>query len=220
MSSLELKVPPPAVALIFAVLMWLASSLLAPLGLPFGARLTLALVLGSLGLASGISAMVSFRRARTTMNPTRPTAAASLVTTGPFRLSRNPMYLSLLLYLLGWAVYLSNVLALLFLPAFVLYIIGSRSSPRSASCCLSLARRTLPTRDGFAGGYDARTRFRVDLSALRPGDDRAHAYGCLLVLPSMRGMPICPPSEGRRLLCVLFVRFGQVSADAGGAGRA
>jgi protein-S-isoprenylcysteine O-methyltransferase Ste14 len=122
MSSLELKVPPPAVALIFAVLMWLASSLLAPLGLPFGARLTLALVLGSLGLASGISAMVSFRRARTTMNPTRPTAAASLVTTGPFRLSRNPMYLSLLLYLLGWAVYLSNVLALLFLPAFVLYM--------------------------------------------------------------------------------------------------
>jgi protein-S-isoprenylcysteine O-methyltransferase Ste14 len=32
------------------------------------------------------------------------------------------MYLSLLLYLLGWAVYLSNVLALLFLPAFVLYM--------------------------------------------------------------------------------------------------
>ena len=32
------------------------------------------------------------------------------------------MYLSLLLYLLAWAVYLSNALALLFLPVFVLYI--------------------------------------------------------------------------------------------------
>ena len=32
------------------------------------------------------------------------------------------MYLSLLLYLLAWGVYLSNVLALLFLPVFVLYI--------------------------------------------------------------------------------------------------
>jgi len=122
MSSLELKVPPPAVALIFGLLMWLASSLLVPVGVPLGARLTLALVLASLGLVVGITAMVSFRRARTTMNPTKPTAAASLVTTGPFRLTRNPMYLSLLLYLLGWTAYLSNVLALLFLPAFVLYM--------------------------------------------------------------------------------------------------
>jgi len=32
------------------------------------------------------------------------------------------MYVSLLLYLLAWAVYLSNWLALLFVPVFVLYI--------------------------------------------------------------------------------------------------
>jgi len=45
-----------------------------------------------------------------------------LVTNGTFHFTRNPMYLSLLLYLLAWAVYLSNWLALLFVPVFVLYI--------------------------------------------------------------------------------------------------
>lgn len=122
MSSLELKVPPPAVALLFGLLMWLASSLVAPLEVPFGAPVAIALVLACLGLVFGISGMVSFWRAKTTMNPIKPAATSSLVTTGPFGLTRNPMYLSLLLYLLAWAVYLSNLLALLFLPVFVLYI--------------------------------------------------------------------------------------------------
>ena len=122
MGSLELKIPPPAVALLFGVLMWLASSLVAPLDVPFGLRVTVALLLASLGLVFSVSGMVSFRRAKTTMNPIKPAATSSLVTTGPFRFTRNPMYLSLLLYLLAWAVYLSNLLALLFLPVFVLYI--------------------------------------------------------------------------------------------------
>ncbi len=122
MSSLELKVPPPAVALLFGFLMWFASSLAAPVEVPFGARVAVALVLGSLGLVFGISGMASVWRAKTTMNPTKPTATSSLVTTGPFRFTRNPMYLSLLLYLLAWAAYLSNLLALLLLPVFVLYI--------------------------------------------------------------------------------------------------
>ena len=66
--------------------------------------------------------MVSFSWAKTTINPTKPAATSFLVTTGPFRFTRNPMYLSLLLYLLAWAVYLSNLLVFLFLPVFVLYI--------------------------------------------------------------------------------------------------
>ena len=122
MSLLELKVPPPAVALLFGFLMWLASSLVAPVEITFGPRVAVALVFASLGLVFGVSGMVLFWRTKTTMNPTTPAATASLVTTGPFRFTRNPMYLSLLLYLLAWAVYLSNVLVLLFLPVFVLYI--------------------------------------------------------------------------------------------------
>ena len=45
-----------------------------------------------------------------------------LLTSGPYAFTRNPMYLGLLLVLLGWAAYLSNALACVFLPAFVLYM--------------------------------------------------------------------------------------------------
>ena len=122
MSSLELKVPPPLVALLFGLAMWLAAPLVAPVAAPFGLRVGIAVAVACVGAVFGIGAMVSFRRAETTMNPLKPDTASSLVTGGVFRYTRNPMYLSLLLYLLGWAVYLSSWLALLFLPVFVLYI--------------------------------------------------------------------------------------------------
>ena len=122
MGSLELKVPPPAVALLFGLLMWLASSVVAPVAVPFAVRVGVAVVLAAVGLTFGSAGMISFLRAKTTMNPTKPNATSSLVTGGVFRFTRNPMYLSLLLYLLAWAAYLSNWLALLFVPAFVLYI--------------------------------------------------------------------------------------------------
>jgi len=122
MSWLELKVPPPVLALLLGLLMWLASSLVAPVEVPFGPRVGVALVLASVGLVFGLTGMVSFWRAKTTINPTRPTATSSLVTSGAFCFTRNPMYLSLLLYLFAWAAYLSNLLALLFVPVYVLYI--------------------------------------------------------------------------------------------------
>ena len=122
MNSLELKLPPPLVALTLAALMWLVSLLfpVADLKIPES------------GIASGLSALVGlgialsgalqFWVADTTINPHSPDKTAHLVDTGIYRLSRNPMYLGLLLLLLGAAIYLRNVLSLLALPAFVIYM--------------------------------------------------------------------------------------------------
>ena len=41
---------------------------------------------------------------------------------GVYAATRNPMYLGLLLVITGWAVFLSNAVAFLFLPAFVSYM--------------------------------------------------------------------------------------------------
>jgi len=128
MNSLELKVPPPLVALLTGFLMWLASRLVPPFELPFVLRVALVVVFACTGAAFGTAAMVSFRRAKTTMNPIKP-GASTLVTHGVFRFSRNPMYLSLTLYLLAWALYLSNWIALLFLPLFVLYLTRFQITP-------------------------------------------------------------------------------------------
>ena len=121
MGSLELKVPPPIVALVFGLLMWRVSSLSEAADVSFGYRVGIAVFIASVGVVIGVAAMASFVRAKTTMNPIKP-SATSLVTNGVFRLTRNPMYLSLVLYLVAWSVYLSNWLTLLLVPMFVLYI--------------------------------------------------------------------------------------------------
>jgi protein-S-isoprenylcysteine O-methyltransferase Ste14 len=63
-----------------------------------------------------------FFRAGTTTNPIKPEKTSTLVTRGVLGLTRNPMYLSLVFYLVAWAVYLSNWATLLLVPAFMLYI--------------------------------------------------------------------------------------------------
>jgi protein-S-isoprenylcysteine O-methyltransferase Ste14 len=121
-SSLELKVPPPALALLLALLMWLVSSFVAPLEVPFRWRVGAALAPALVGLGFSVAGVAAFRRARTTINPTKPATASALVSGGVYRLTRNPMYLGLLLLLLALAVFLSNPVALLLVPVFVLYI--------------------------------------------------------------------------------------------------
>ena len=69
-----------------------------------------------------LAGIVSFRRAKTTVNPLKPESTASLVTAGIDRFTRNPMYLGLLFVLLAWAVFLSSAWALVGPIAFVLYI--------------------------------------------------------------------------------------------------
>jgi protein-S-isoprenylcysteine O-methyltransferase Ste14 len=122
MRWLELKVPPPIVALVTGVVMWLASSLFAPFPDPFCVRASIAVVLACLGAAIDVVAIVTFRRASTTVHPMKPQRASTLVTSGVFGFSRNPMYLGMVLYLVAWAVYLSNWLAALIVPLFVLYM--------------------------------------------------------------------------------------------------
>lgn len=121
MPSLESKVPPPAIVIVMAVFMWLLSRAAPSLHFDLPAHNWLAVVLVSAGFVTGISGVVTFRKAKTTIDPTKP-HASSLVTWGVYAISRNPMYLGGLVMLLGWAIFLSNALAFLFLPVYVLYI--------------------------------------------------------------------------------------------------
>ncbi len=59
----------------------------------------------------------------------KPDTASSVVTAGIYRATRNPMYLGLALALAGWAMYLSNLVALLIVPAFVAYMTQFQIKP-------------------------------------------------------------------------------------------
>jgi protein-S-isoprenylcysteine O-methyltransferase Ste14 len=104
-----------------AVLMWLISRAAPLLHFALPAHQWLAAVLIAVGFGTGLSGVMTFLKAKTTVDPTKP-RASSMVTWGVYAFSRNPMYLGGLTMLLGWALFLSNALAFLFLPAYVLYI--------------------------------------------------------------------------------------------------
>ena len=103
--------------------MWFIASSLPPLlPLPVSAPLPVAVILALVGVAIALSGVISFRRAQTTVNPLKPETSTALVTTGIYRITRNPMYLGMLAVLLAWAAYLSSAWALLGPVAFALYI--------------------------------------------------------------------------------------------------
>lgn len=121
-SALELKIPPVALGVLVATLMWFASWVMPAFAFHFPIHRVLSVTMAAVGaIISGLG-IVAFRQARTTVNPMKPDAASALVVSGVYGLTRNPMYLGFLLMLLGWAIFLSNVLAFLFLPAFIFYM--------------------------------------------------------------------------------------------------
>ncbi|CAJ1771243.1 hypothetical protein LMBIIBHN_01613 [Aeromonas salmonicida] len=69
----------------------------------------LALLLTVVGCVFGFGGVLRFRQHGTTVSPTRPAQASVLVTTGLYRLSRNPMYLGLLCWTMALACYLGGL---------------------------------------------------------------------------------------------------------------
>jgi len=122
MPRLELKVPPDVVWVLLAGLMWVASIWTPRLDVPFAARAGAAVALAGAGVWAIISARVSLRRANTTWGPSTPSRSTTLVTSGIYAFSRNPMYLGMLLVLLGWAAWLGSPAALVLSTAFAVYI--------------------------------------------------------------------------------------------------
>lgn len=122
MPTLELKLPPLVVQAFVATLMWLGAQTVPAADFPLPKRTVVATSLAAVGTGVALAGVVSFRRAKTTVNPLQPEAASALVMSGIYRLTRNPMYLGALIVLIGWAVFLANALALLVAAIFVLYL--------------------------------------------------------------------------------------------------
>ena len=93
------KIPPPIVTFICGITIYLSKSFFNQFFIYSNNRVSLFLLI--LGLVVFISAIKSFRRHKTTVNPLEPRQASSLVTSGIFKFSRNPMYLGMLIILLS-----------------------------------------------------------------------------------------------------------------------
>lgn len=109
--------------------MWLVSASVPSLTFNLPWRTAVAVAFVGAGVIISLLAVVAFRKAKTTVNPTKPGTTSAMVTSGIYRLSRNPMYVGFLLALTGWAAFLSHILAFAFLPAFVAYMNRFQISP-------------------------------------------------------------------------------------------
>lgn len=69
-----------------------------------------------LGILLNLVADTTFKRNNTTVKPFEE--STSLITTGVFRLSRHPMYLGMVLILVGLAMLLGSLLSFLVIPVF------------------------------------------------------------------------------------------------------
>lgn len=122
MKFLELKIPPAALFLIFGGLMWMIASYIPEISFNFSGQMWLGIGIFTTGVIIGLISVVQFWKARTTVHPHKPEHASKLVKSRLYQISRNPMYLGLLLGLIGWGIYLGNPLNIFSLIGFVLYM--------------------------------------------------------------------------------------------------
>ena len=93
------KIPPPIVTLIFGLIIFFSKSLF-PI-FKFNNSNYVSLIFLIFGFIILITAVKSFKKHQTTINPLNPDQASTLVNSGIFSFTRNPMYLGMLFILLS-----------------------------------------------------------------------------------------------------------------------
>ncbi len=126
---LEHRIPPPVIDFACAALMWWLSTLWPAARLwPRGGSWWISGPAMALALAGGTIAFAGareFAKVSTSFNPLAPERASALVTSGIYRWSRNPMYLGMLLVLVGWGLWLGHALALLAGPTLAVLMLNA-----------------------------------------------------------------------------------------------
>jgi protein-S-isoprenylcysteine O-methyltransferase Ste14 len=132
MYRLENLIPPPAVLLFTLVSIFFISGFDRARSLyakDFSLNALLATVLVVTGLVITVLAIKLFKINQTTVNPLRPDTATFLVTTGVFKLTRNPMYLSMVLFSLSSVVFFGSAWCLIAVAGFVAFMVRFQIIP-------------------------------------------------------------------------------------------
>ena len=120
MIDIKTKIPPPLVALTFGFLIKYTKNIFPVI------EIKNEIVFGSFMIISGLiiilSAIISFKKYKTTITPLNPSKATKLIVHGVYKFSRNPMYLGLLFVLFGVSTMLNPIGGLFFTPLFILYL--------------------------------------------------------------------------------------------------
>lgn len=128
------RFPPPLLFVAGFLLAWLVESRVAHLPIAADGASGAARMVGTaivfVGVALGVWGALTFVRARTAIIPNQP--ASRVVVSGPYRFTRNPMYIGLTATYVGLAVFTNTIWPLLLLPAvlFLVYQLVIRREER------------------------------------------------------------------------------------------
>lgn len=119
---MKLKIPPAIIFLFFGGFMYGLAYFLPVGGFDFFGKRYIIKVLLFVAIVIAIWSIAQFLISKTTIDPVTPSKVSKLVTGGLYKYSRNPMYLALLLILLGWCLWLGNAFNLILAALFVKYM--------------------------------------------------------------------------------------------------
>lgn len=119
---LQLKIPPAVQFILGVAGIWLIEKLFPNKMLFTSYNLELAVICLILAGIFGVWGLIEFYRFSTSVNPHKPEHASSLVTTGIYNISRNPMYVALLIGLLAPVFYWGNGYTIIIPLLFIWYM--------------------------------------------------------------------------------------------------
>ncbi len=125
---MKLKIPPALQFTIFALLMY-GITQLSGNHFKFKFQYIVVLTFVILGIFVGLTAVYSFKKAKTSVDPLTPSKASKLVTSGLYNYTRNPMYLALLLVLIALFFKCGNYYNIPILIIFIWYITTFQIKP-------------------------------------------------------------------------------------------
>ena len=128
MKSLELKIHPPIILLICLCLVYGLSHYLPLLALP-SLLISIYKYIALAGILAALSGLWEFRKAKTTIDPTKPEKTSHLVSGGIYRITRNPMYLGMLFIIVAAIFKFGSYYGFIALPVFIFYITQYQIKP-------------------------------------------------------------------------------------------
>lgn len=127
--TLELKIIPPVQLLICSGLMGLLSKYFPQFSFNLSISFSFAIFLVCVSIIIGALALYDFHKHQTTFHPHTPEKTRTVVNTGVFAYSRNPMYLAMAIALFALGIYLQNYSCFIIMPLFVWYITRFQITP-------------------------------------------------------------------------------------------
>ncbi len=127
MNTLQLKIPPIAVFVITVLAIAVTGLLLGDSGL--SVRWGWLIVFMAIGVSIAILGVKQFRKAQTSFSPTNPNKASTIVSSGIFAYTRNPMYLGMAFVLVGLIGWFGHWWLMIWVVGFVAYLTQFQIKP-------------------------------------------------------------------------------------------